>query len=465
MRPQRVVDHSPPVSPEARPRPYRRAAVPTDAYRFSRSLLVVLLVLVLDIRHYFVVGGSLRYLLLTVPIGSIALMRLRVRSTLIRRPALSDRVLFLLWLFGLVGTLYGILALRSETTGRPLFLPMTIAFLYVFVLDLPTDREIARLLRGIAWIGTLYIIVVAVVHVGLITAPPRYSQFLNAEYAFVALGIAGAIVLRRRLRLGALVALVALSFIAYPSATSVLGMLAIIVTLFMTRPTASSARAYLVAGLATFGILVAVLDISRTATVANGYLAYVGKSNSVYTRLALWHAGLEQFDQSPLVGRAFAGGTLGTALSNPSRPVAGRVRLTGSEAFRLPYHNDYVLFLAEGGMVGFSLFVGWILLFEATLIRWYRASLRSGQIDRAALLRVLLATLNVFVVVMVANPVVEQVARSTTLFAIYALAMIVGPPSRFHRPFEPHAEPVRSHASSTPDELSSSDARSAHAET
>ena len=95
----------------------------------------------------------------------------------------------------------------------------------------------------------------------------------------------------------------------------------------------------------------------------------------------------------------------------------------------LPYHNDFVLFLAEGGLLGAGLLVGWMFLAEATIIRRYRGFVRAGQDDHANLLRVILVCLNAFFVAMAFNPVLPGASRSATIFGLYAIAMSLGAPA------------------------------------
>ena len=71
----------------------------------------------------------------------------------------------------------------------------------------------------------------------------------------------------------------------------------------------------------------------------------------------------------------------------------------------LPYHNDFVLFLAEGGLLGAGILVAFIVMVEITLVRRYRRFVRGGDQDRADLLRIILCTINAFLMTMLFNPV------------------------------------------------------------
>ena len=95
----------------------------------------------------------------------------------------------------------------------------------------------------------------------------------------------------------------------------------------------------------------------------------------------------------------------------------------------LPFHNDFVLFLAEGGLLGFGLLAGWIILTEVTLVRRYRRFIAAGQRERADLLRITLVFLNAFFAAMLFNPVLPGASRSATIFGLYAITMSLGDPT------------------------------------
>ncbi|MBI3649235.1 MAG: O-antigen ligase family protein [Actinobacteria bacterium] len=397
----------------------------TAAYRYSRAAIFVFLAATVDVLNFLDRGGQARYLLLLVPVGAVAAIRLRRPSGVIRRLAPVDRVLLALWLFGLAGTLYGAFVKGSSTTARPLFVPMSIGFLYLFVLDRPTEAETERLLRAISWIGAIYILLAAVVNTGFVPGLAAYKQFRNAQFGFEAIGLAAALVLRKRGLLFVLVVAALFNFAAYPSATSVLAVAGVLITLFITRPTASSARPYIVALLLALAVVVALLNMQSVVGIANDYFATVHKVNANYGRLAVWTAGIDQFRQSPLVGKVFSGGT-----------VAVATRFRAGSTLQIPYHNDYVLFLAEGGMIGFGLLIAFVALLEFTIVRRYWGFIQTGQIARANLLRILLCGFNAFFAAAAFNPVLEGMSRSATIFALYGLVMLQGAPG------DPEPEPA-----------------------
>src|SRR3954451_13408990 len=105
----------------------------TDSYRYARALLVILLATAVDIFNYLdrsSRGGPTRYLILVIPIAALIAIRAN-GSTLVRRPARHEWVLVGLFVYGMIGTTYGILFAGVQSTARALFLPMIVAVLAV----------------------------------------------------------------------------------------------------------------------------------------------------------------------------------------------------------------------------------------------------------------------------------------------------------------------------------------------
>jgi O-antigen ligase len=147
--------------------------------------------------------------------------------------------------------------------------------------------------------------------------------------------------------------------------------------------------------------------------LADDYFAVVDKANANNGRLDLWTEGLERWQEAPIFGNGFAG-------------EVTAVRDRDDKA--LPFHNDFVFFLANGGIVGLGLLIAWFVLSEVILLRRYRGFVRVGDDLRAGLLRAILACLNAFVVAMAFNPVLPGASRSVTIFGLYAIAMSIGEP-------------------------------------
>lgn len=417
-----MADQSLPPTTQSRQRtavPSELAGSPTGAYRLSRALVLLFFASTVDVVNFLDRGNQFRYAILLIPIGVAASIWVRSGTTYIRRLRAVDRPLLLLWLFGMAGTIYGTVVLHSSTTARPIFLPMAIGFLYLFVPDRPTEDEVWRLVKAIALIGALYIVLGAAVNTQLIPGLLKYRQFRNAQFASVTVGLAGAAFLRRRTRLIGLIVLAAFNFLAYPSATSILATMGMLITLFVTRPNASSMRPYVVGLVIAFGILVALLNLPAEIAILNDYFSFVHKVNANYGRLSVWSQGIAQFASSPFIGRVFSGGT-----------VAVATRLRAGSQIQIPYHNDYVLFLAEGGLVGFGLLVAWIAGLELTLLRGYRGFLQANMQAHATAMRLLLVGLNSFLVAAAFNPVMEGMSRSATIFGFYGVAMMLGRPPK-----------------------------------
>jgi O-antigen ligase len=166
-------------------------------------------------------------------------------------------------------------------------------------------------------------------------------------------------------------------------------------------------------------IVIALFNFSRTIKLADDYFSAVGKKNNSTARLALWEVGMQKFVASPFIGDAFSDETTVTVY-----------RQTGyGAAFHNPYNNDYVLFLASGGALGFLLLIAWIVWVERVGMQRYRGFVASGQSQHAALMRVLLVAFNAWLTAAAFNPLFTGMGRSVTLFSLYALMMALGRPA------------------------------------
>lgn len=407
------------------PRPVR--TIPSDGYRYARALLVVFFATAVDVFNVLdrsVRGGAVRYVILLVPI--VALFAIRSSgSTLIRKPRHYEIALILLFAFGFVGTMYGVLFLGVTSTARALFLPMSLAIASLFVVEPLREDESLRVVRALAWIATIYIVLGAAVYSGLLPGLAEYRQFKNATFPYVAIGVAATYMLGHRWWTLGLVGGAAVIFLGYPSATSSLVTLVTVLTLLATSSGASRARPYLIGGVALILVVVAVVNFGASTEVAGRYFETVGKRNTSQGRLEFWANGIATFQESPFIGTGFASDTV----TESSKTTAS------------PYHNDFVMFLAEGGLVGALLLGAWIVLLLTSLIRAHFAFAAAGSPERARLARLLLVGLNGFFVAMAFNPVLEGLSRSATVFALAAIASTLGTPD------EGDAEATRAMAS------------------
>jgi O-antigen ligase len=386
----------------------------TDSYRYARALLVIMLATAVDIRNYLdrsSRGGPTRYLILLIPIAALIAIRAN-GSTLMRKPAPHEWVLATLFVFGLIGTTYGVVIVGIDSTARALFLPMIVAVLAVFVVEPLTGEEARRLLKAIAVIGTIYIVLGAIAYSGVIHSLLAYRQFKNATFPYVAIGIAATVLLRRPWWTLALAAGALVIWRGYPSATASLILLTMVIVFLATARGASRLRPYVLGGTILLALAIAVVNFSASTQVAQDYFNSVGKRNTSQGRLEFWASGIATFEESPWIGNAFASDTV---------VESGRDHAS-------PYHNDYIMFLAEGGLLGAGLLVAWIILLLVDLTRRYFGFVRARAPDHANLARLLLVGLSGFFVSMASNPVLEGLSRSATIFALAAIAGTLGQP-------------------------------------
>lgn len=416
----------------------KTVAASSDSYVLSKTLVALLLLATVDVTNFLdrgsTSGGSAaRYLVLLIPFGSIFLIRLQRPSPLVRQPALADWILLWLMLFGLIGSLYGRLYLDTGSSALPIFVPMAMGFVYLATLHELSEDEAWHLQRAIAFVCLIYAALMVLAASGAVPLLQANRNYRNSMSMFAALGFASILLTRQWSRLVAFLLLLSLAFLFYPSATLMLVAFATLVTFFVTRPRGSNTRAYLV-GILLVSVLVAgLLNFNRSIQLADDYFLAVGKTNTTNTRLALWAAGIEKFETSPLVGDAFSGETT----AEVARRITG-----GGAHLDAPYHNDYVLFLASGGLLGFGLLIGWFVVTEVTILQRYRGFLAAGQEKRARFLRALLAGYNAWFVAAAFNPLFSGASRTMTLFSFYGLMMCAGRPPRPSPQINPPAQPA-----------------------
>ena len=329
-------------------------------------------------------------------------------------------MLFLL--YGITGSLYGRLVLHEKTGALTVFIPMLIAFTYLFTTWQITEDEAHRVTRGLALVGLVYAILNALANLSAVSfiAPKTYR---NSKVLYVALGVAAAWVARRRAIFALLLVVSAVIFLTYRSGTNAVVVLVTLVTLFVTKPAGSPLRPYVAAAAGVAVLTLAVINFTQSAGLASAYFEAVQKKNNNNARIALYATGIQRFKQSPIIGDAFTGDITETV-----------IRRDGLGApFKAPFHDDYIMVAAVGGSLGLVLLVWWIAAAEVNTLRRYRGFLAAGEHRRAGLLRVLLVTFNVLFAAALFNPELSAVGRGATAFGLYALMMLVGePPGIMH---------------------------------
>jgi O-antigen ligase len=392
----------------------------SDSYRFARVLLFLMVCVALDTVDFFDKGGKGRYALPLIPVVVAASILVRKRSGVIRRLRRTDKILVLLMVIGLVGSIYGTVFRGTQSTTLPVFFPMIVGLTYLVTLERPSDQEALKLLRALALVGLLYVFMNAVANSGVLSVVFAAKVYRNSKVFFILMGIAASILARRRLVLCLMILLAMFVFITYPSGTDIVVTLVTVMTFWMTRPRASKMRPYVIIGLGLSILILALVNLNSTTSIANSYFGSVGKRSNTTTRLALWQGGINLFKQSPIFGSGFSG----------EITILVYRQADYRAPFKAPFHDDYVMLLAAGGLIGFGLVAWWVAATEAEVLRRYRGFLASGNVHSANLLRTLLVAFNVFFASALFNPELSAAGRATIIFAIYAMMMLLGLPDR-----------------------------------
>ena len=379
----------------------------------------MMLVVSLDFRDYFDKSGSTaRYGLLLIPIGIVLLARLRRRHLLLRRWSAPDRLLFVLMVWGIVGSLYGKHHDHTASGALPVFVPMLIAFTYLLAETPPTDRECLRILNGISIIGVVYAFMNSIANAGAHFIAAK--TYRNSKILYVTMGISATYQLRRRRRLLLMLLLAGFIFVTYPSGTDVVVTVVGLATWFFTKPAGSPLRPAVVVTLGTFLLLLAIANFAASTGLAAEYFHAVGKKDNNNARVALYSAAVDQVKASPIYGTGFTGSITELVIRQAGEGAA----------FKAPFHDDYLMIAANGGLLGLLLFVIWIAATEINVLRRYRGFLNSREYPRAMLLRSLLVGFNTLFAAALFNPELEAIGRGATVFGIYALMMVLGQPAR-----------------------------------
>jgi O-antigen ligase len=137
------------------------------------------------------------------------------------------------------------------------------------------------------------------------------------------------------------------------------------------------------------------MDISRTILLS------FGDGNSLNWRIAHWSFLLQSWQNSPILGYGLA--------TSPYLSL-----FTGYQA-----HNDYVRFLAEGGLVGFTLFLMFLVLQFIRLVQLLRSS-PIGSIQRS-----LCSTMVAILVAIIVGMSSDNIWNHTTLFFYWWVILAV----------------------------------------
>jgi hypothetical protein len=417
------------LNPAAFPaRAVQRRAQASRARLWNAALLTIGLV-VFDIYGYSVTAGATRYVLVALPILLVCAGRPNSNRLTLSAPLLPDYFLLALFVFGTIGSLYGLFAHTTTSPALPLFLPMACGFLHLTVIGNESEAEAVTNTRRLIWVLCAGVAVQAATAVGLTqlfgaaTADPLTNPSAAAfghERAFlVCAAVVGLWLLRRRRLMAAVMALGLVAFLSYPAATYVVAATMAILTLVAVDRRATKARALVIGLLALVMLLFVVVDVAHSgpgtrSSLGSAYSRTFGKGDNSETRADLWSKAWVQTQKSPVVGSGFAGDT------------SIRVLLAGQRR-AVPPHNDFLQMGMGGGLLAMALLIGWVVSTNVTVVGRLALMRAEPDANRRVLATMLLVGYNCFFAVALSNPVMSRGGLNVILMLMYSLMMSVRP--------------------------------------
>ena len=364
---------------------------------WTLPLLAGLAFLVADTAGRSNAPGAGRYLPTVLVVVVILLVGVRPdgRSAALRTTAC------LLFAYGLLGTLYGRFVLGTVNGSLPLIGPMLIACLPP-VRNWDADPRWRLGLRAVSVAGAVFSVGSGLSRLGIL--PATQIDVLNHEKAFlVVLGVSAAVAARDRVLVLVSGASAVFAFAAYPAATYVLALAAVLGTVVLVRWSPDASQRIVLAISGMIATALAILYIGDLIRLSSPYFELVGKDNNGDTRAELYRAALDRLER-PLFSELFTGDIT----------VVGT--FVGDEKVA-PVHNDYLSITLGGGVVAAALLLGVFLYANGLVLRTLAQTDDPWQ--RRTLIA-LLAAVNGAAVGALANPIFMNPGASAVTFGLLA---------------------------------------------
>lgn len=354
------------------------------------------------------IGALSTYVAYGMALGVLAWRILSTKSAGGWRYLPADRPFLLLLCWGTAGSLLGRMYEAQNANALPFFIAMLLGLAHIIKpLDLASPQRARRITVVLTNICSVYVALSFLTTSGRLPFL-RAEDFLHTRAFFIAMALAGAILLRRWLLFCLLTAGTIGIFIGYPALTYVLvGITALGVGLIGVLRGWNALIATVVVLGAVLFFLPYVTDVTA---MKDSYFESVGKVDNTRARHELLSLGLSQVRERPVFGTGF---TSDLAVVPP-------LGYTGANRI-VPVHNDYVQFAMGGGLVGVSLLVLWLLLSLVSGIRLSRLARAEGRPDEGRL--ALLLTIGIATICVTAffNPILIDAQNSFSLAIIYDL--------------------------------------------
>lgn len=369
-----------------------------------------------DVTNRLRSGSILKFVAVGLVGLGLANASLTIRKSRLASAHISDLALRGLAIYMAAGAFVGRLFLGTRTAALGAAVPLLIVLI-------PTPqrrvgfRGSASLLRALTHALLAIVLMTAVAQVTPLLGSSGRAAF-GHEKAHLVVAAPIALWLARRFRLFALaLALVGITFVAYPAATYVLVFVGALLTLSFTSGRQVSRRIGVALMVSVpIGLIVAAAYLASTSALASEYFSATGKQSNAEFRTLLYTEAGDRIRQSPLVGSFFTGETVVPLPSNRAVTIDGR-------RFReVPPHSDVLEVWMVGGALGLGLLLVWLVGTNIEVARFCRSD--RDAIDKK-LVRLLLVIINGFFVVGLVNPIFRQVGNTLILAGSYVCLRLV----------------------------------------
>jgi len=390
---------------------------PVDQYApVWRVALLTIYLSAFDIRALMRSGSQLRFVIVAGIVAIAFFAANRVRADHPPYAAARDRLLLILAVYMLLGSLGGRLFLGTVSSALSAAIPLTLA-----VVPLPRRKEpfsgSPALIRALLHALGVFLAVAIIARLTPVLGTASRGLYGHERAYLLIAGLFALWMFHHRVWFTlALLATIAI-FRDYSAATYVVTFAAAVATiLFTSRRPPLRRLGIALAIIAPIGLVYATTHLATATSLTSRYFEIAGKSSNNEFRTIVYGAAAQRVAESPIVGSWFTGES--TVVVPP-----GYTLLVGGQAQeKVPPHSDMLEIWMLGGIIALGLLLTWLVLTNLAVARFCR---ETSDRDQARLARVLLIMVNGFFAVGLANPVLSQIGNTLILAAAYLCLRLV----------------------------------------